>query len=64
MVKPQKRKNIAVAMSGGIDSSVAAFLLQKKCKIFGITMFFGSFHNQAARKSSNYLSKIKKFLTI
>lgn len=42
---PQKR--VAVAMSGGIDSSVAAALLkQQGYQVFGITMFLHSNHDK------------------
>ena len=46
-------------MSGGIDSSVAAFLLQKKYQIFGITMFLGSFHKQAVSRAKTICQRLK-----
>jgi len=52
MFKFQKSKKIAVAMSGGVDSSVAAFLLKEKgADIFGLTMQAGPFHQQAAQRA-------------
>ncbi len=59
MTKIQKRENIAVAMSGGIDSSVAAFLLQKKYQVFGITMYLGSFHKQPVERAKAICKRLK-----
>lgn len=54
-----KKNNVAIAMSGGIDSSVAAFLLQKKHQVFGVTMFLGSFHNQAVERARTICQRLK-----
>ena len=54
-----KKNNVAVAMSGGIDSSVAAFLLQKKYQVFGITMFLDSFHKQAVERAKTICNRLK-----
>jgi len=50
MARKNKESSIvAVAMSGGVDSSVAAFLLLKKYQVFGLTMLLGDFERQAVR---------------
>lgn len=54
-----KREKVAVAMSGGIDSSVAAFLLQKKYQVFGITMLLGPFGRQTAKNAKSICQKLK-----
>jgi len=59
MIKFQNKKNIAVAMSGGIDSSVAAFLLQKKHQVFGVTMYLGPFHKQAVKRAKIICQRLK-----
>jgi len=59
MVQFSNKKRVAVAMSGGIDSSVAAFLLQKKYQVFGITMFLGSFHKQAVERAKTICNRLK-----
>jgi len=59
MIKSLKKKNIAVAMSGGIDSSVAAFLLHKKYQVFGITMYLGPFHRQAVSRAKTICQRLK-----
>ena len=46
-------------MSGGIDSSVAAFLLQKKHQVFGITMYLGFFHKQAVSRAKTICQRLK-----
>jgi len=46
-------------MSGGIDSSVAAFLLQKKYQVFGITMYLGFFHKQAVERAKIICQRLK-----
>ena len=46
-------------MSGGIDSSVAAFLLYKKYQVFGITMYLGSFHKQAISRAKTICQRLK-----
>jgi len=46
-------------MSGGIDSSVAAFLLQKKYQVFGITMYLGPFHKQAVERAKIICQRLK-----
>jgi len=46
-------------MSGGVDSSVAAFLLQKKCQAFGITMYLGPFHKQAVERAKIICQRLK-----
>jgi len=48
-----------VAMSDGVDSSVAAFLLQKEYQVFGITMFLGSFNKQAVKNAKILCQKLK-----
>ena len=48
----KKKIKVAVAMSGGVDSSVAAALLKKQdYKIIGIFMHFWSDPHYAAQKS-------------
>jgi len=54
-----RKNNVAVAMSGGIDSSVVAFLLQKKHQVFGITMYLGSFHKQAVSRAKTICQRLK-----
>src|SRR6056297_3603343 len=57
----QNKKGVAIAMSGGVDSSVAALLLKKKYnEVFGITMKHGEF----AKKSVKRAKKIAKVLGI
>ncbi len=46
-------------MSGGIDSTVAAFLLSKKYQIFGLTMRLGKFGEQAIEKAKKACKKLK-----
>ncbi len=54
-----RKNNVAVAMSGGIDSSVAAFLLQKKYQVFGLTMSLGPFHKQAVERAKIICNRLK-----
>src|SRR6056297_2391881 len=58
--KMDNRKRVAIGMSGGKDSSVAAFLLKNKYDVFGITMKHGAF----AEKSVEKAKKIAKILGI
>ncbi|MFA6216779.1 MAG: tRNA 2-thiouridine(34) synthase MnmA [Candidatus Omnitrophota bacterium] len=47
-----KKKRVAVAMSGGVDSSVAAAILQKKgYDVFGMTMYFDLAYPRGQRAS-------------
>ena len=50
---------VAIAMSGGIDSAVAAFLLQGKYQIFGLTMFLGSFGKSAIKNAKIICQRLK-----
>ena len=59
MIKKENKKAVAVAMSDGVDSSVAAFLLQKEYQVFGITMFLGSFNKQAVKNAKILCQKLK-----
>ncbi len=60
----KNKKRVAIGMSGGKDSSVAALLLKKKYDVFGITMKHGSFANkniEKAKKIANILD-IKHYI--
>jgi len=59
VIKKENKKAVAVAMSDGVDSSVAAFLLQKEYQVFGITMFLGSFNKQAVKNAKILCQKLK-----
>jgi len=56
----KNNKKVAIAMSGGIDSSVAAFLLkQKGYQTFGLTMRLGAFTKRAIEKAKEAAKRIK-----
>ncbi|MDD5173157.1 MAG: tRNA 2-thiouridine(34) synthase MnmA [Patescibacteria group bacterium] len=58
-MKKNNNKMVAIAMSGGIDSAVAAFLLQGKYQIFGLTMFSGSFGKSAIKNAKIICQRLK-----
>ena len=56
MINKQK---IAVAMSGGVDSSVAALLLAKKgYQVIGLTMYLGSFSKASVQRARKVCQKL------
>ena len=61
LIKGVKEENVAVALSGGVDSAVAAFLLKKSgAKVFGITMKIGPTLDEDIKKAKI----VSKFLGI
>jgi len=59
VTRKKNKKKVAVAMSGGVDSSVAAFLLRKKYDIFGLTMYPGPFGKTAVKNARIICRKLK-----
>ncbi len=57
------REKVAVALSGGIDSSVAAALLiREDYEVFGVTMNLGSFMSGEEAKRAAKVLGIPHFL--
>lgn len=57
------REKVAVALSGGIDSSVAAALLiREDYEVFGVTMNLGSFMSDEEAKRAAKVLGIPHFL--
>ena len=59
MVKNNKKIKVAVALSGGIDSAMAAFLLKKKYEVVAVTMRHGCFAQTAVEKAGAIAEKMK-----
>lgn len=61
MRKESKKTKVAVAMSGGVDSSVAAFILQKKgFEVFGVFMDLWSADKDIIKKHENDFLQAKE----